>query len=74
MVSGIDVHLRSLPEFAVMAARAVTVPAFGCQAPLRIATPYDAVIWWHGRDLDHLEIQRAVRLAADKQSAVETAT
>jgi transcriptional regulator with XRE-family HTH domain len=67
---GINLHLRSVPEFPEMAARATTLAASDRDTPLLVASAYDAIVWWHGRDLDHLEMQRALRVAADKQNGV----
>lgn len=57
------VHVRSAQHFDGIVRRAVPVPVPGREFPLLVASPDDCPRWWHDRDLDHLALQRAVRLA-----------
>jgi transcriptional regulator with XRE-family HTH domain len=54
-----DVFLRSVEHFDRLVRDSVELTP-----EVAIAAPDDCVRWWHDRDLDHLALQRAVRLAA----------
>ncbi len=52
-----DIFVRSVEHFDRLVRDSTAVAA-----GITIAAPDDCVLWWHGRDLDHLALQRAVRL------------
>ncbi len=58
------VKLRCAQQFDGIVQRAVAVRVPGWEFPLLVASPDDCTRWWHHRDLDHLALQRAVRLAS----------
>jgi transcriptional regulator with XRE-family HTH domain len=63
-----DLHLRSVSRFADLYRRAVPLPPGPLpesQSTLRMTEPDDCTLWWGRRDLDHLALQRAVRLAEE---------
>jgi transcriptional regulator with XRE-family HTH domain len=59
----VAVFLRSAEHFEGLVDRAsvMLVPQRECS--LVVASPDDCIRWWYDRDLDHLALQRAVRLA-----------
>ncbi len=66
---GVDLQLRTVPDFAQLRRRARRLTLTTGHA-LSYADPYDATAWWHPRDLSHLALQRALRLAEDNRSDV----
>ncbi len=57
-----DVLLRSAEHFDRLVRESTSVTS-----KVAIASPDDCGRWWHDRDLDHLALQRAVRLAHQQQ-------
>lgn len=57
------VQVRCAQYFDGIVRRAVAVSAPSREFPLLVASPDDCTRFWHDRDLDHLALQRAVRLA-----------
>ena len=57
-----DVLLRSAEHFDRLVRESTSVTS-----NVAIASPDDCGRWWHGRDLDHLALQRAVRLARQQR-------
>lgn len=61
---GAEVYLRSVSDFDSLAGRATTLP-LGSGRRCLVAGTADCTTWWHDRDLDHLALQRAIRLAGE---------
>jgi transcriptional regulator with XRE-family HTH domain len=57
-----DVYLRSVDPFEVLVRRAISVPLPQRSGSLLVASPDDCIRGWHDRDLDHLALQRVLRL------------
>ena len=59
----VPVSLRSVSDYPEMMRRAAALTLPGLDHPAYAADPHDAVVWWHGRDYDHLALQRALTLS-----------
>jgi transcriptional regulator with XRE-family HTH domain len=57
------VYLRGAQFFDSVVQRAVPIAVPGLEFPLLVASPDDCTRWWLDRDVDHLALQRALRLA-----------
>ncbi len=57
------VNVRGAQYFDSIVQRATAVAMPALELPLLVASPDDCTRWWHDRDLDHLALQRAIRLA-----------
>ena len=60
-----DVYLRSVDNFETVFRRAIAVAVPQRSFSILFASPDDCIRGWHDRDLDHLALQRAVRLTDD---------
>ena len=61
-----DLHLRSVDAFSDVLHRSAPPEATG----LQLASPQDCALLWAPRDLDHLALQRALRLLAERSQAI----
>jgi transcriptional regulator with XRE-family HTH domain len=58
-----DLHLRSISNIQFRIERATVVELPPGHHPMFVAATEDCASWWYDRDLDHLALQRAVRLS-----------
>ena len=65
--AGGNLWLRSISDFPWRHREAIAVKVAGSQEALMVASTEHCTIWWHDRDLDHLALQRAVRLQSGEE-------
>jgi transcriptional regulator with XRE-family HTH domain len=61
-----DLHLRSVSNLQFRIERATVVELPPGHRPMLVAAAEDCAAWWYDRDLDHLALQRAVRLSSGR--------
>jgi transcriptional regulator with XRE-family HTH domain len=59
-----DLYLRSVSNIRLRCERALTIELPPGHHPMLVAATEDCAAWWYDRDLDHLALQRAVRLSS----------
>ena len=63
-----DLQLRSVSNIQLRSERAMSIDLPPGHHPMLVAATQDCAAWWYDRDLDHLALQRAVRLTSGQDS------